>query len=74
MRVLDNSELTRVSGGRPLDDFFGGLIAIGSAMAIVGMPEVTLPALLRIPRDREQGFHGMVNTIPRQREQRSTGL
>ena len=46
MRVLDNSELTRVSGGRPLDDFFGGLIAIGSAMAIVGMPEVTLPALL----------------------------
>ena len=30
----------------PLDDFFGGLIAIGSAMAIVGMPEVTLPALL----------------------------
>ena len=28
---------------------------------------------VRIPRDREQGFHGMVNTIPRQREQRSRG-
>ena len=38
------------------------------------MPGCARSCQLRIPRDREQGFHGMVNTIPRQREQRSTGL
>lgn len=46
MGTLDNSEITRVSGGRFMEYIFGGLIAIGSAMAIVGAPEISIPTLL----------------------------
>ena len=71
--ALQTSNLSVRAMGRALGLSVGAVSKYLRAVRAAGITADEAETLLRIPRDREQGFHGMVNTIPRQREQRSRG-
>ena len=65
--------LLRHCGGRRFSLQLCVIVQLTFLLISAKRPKSVPHRQVRIPRDREQGFHGMVNTIPRQREQRSAG-